>query len=468
VIAKPFSKESRSGVALWFGYALCTIGFLICLVAFYPGYMSLDSLDQWNQGRAWVFWDYHPPVMSAVWGILDRFFPGPFGMLFLHNAMFWSGTALFWRHTWRKSIILGLGLISFAYLPPVLALLSTIWKDVGLGSSLLLVSALLYGANKTSSRTLLIVSPIFLFYGYAVRLNASPAIIPLALWTAFIACRVFPFLKNKAERFGLLPVVCGVVYFLLLAGAVNLATSFLVKDGFTYPYQQVMLLDLSALSKTTDEQLFPPHVTNNENFSLEKVRERYSSYTVNPLIYGDKPPFKLSTKSDEVAALRERWLLAIWNHKTAYLKSRAEIFMHLTSLNQYDVAIPYLLQGDFHNPPEFKSKHGTLNRFLMAYFSYFSRSLLFRGFFWILISLGMVYLSARGKLHEDLETVFVLSISGLLYALAYFFLTPSSEFRYLWWTVLSATVSLLFLLAYGYRRWRGDLKTAAMANEANL
>ncbi|MBA3357229.1 MAG: hypothetical protein H0U18_15075 [Pyrinomonadaceae bacterium] len=112
---------------------------------FYPGYMSPDSLDQWNQGRTRTFWDYHPPLMSMVWGILDRFIPGPFGMLLLHNAIFWTGAAVFWRHTRRKSILLGLGLSSFAFLPPVLALLSTIWKDVGLGASLFLASALLWG-----------------------------------------------------------------------------------------------------------------------------------------------------------------------------------------------------------------------------------------------------------------------------------------------------------------------------------
>jgi hypothetical protein len=271
-------------------------------------------------------------------------------------------------------------------------------------------------------------------------------------------------LKRRTESFRLLPVICGVGYFLLLALTVNLATSFLIKDRITYPYQQVMLLDLSALSKTTDEPLFPAYVVRNENFSLEKVRERHSSYTVNPLIYGEKPPFKLTTNADEVSALRERWLQAIWNHKTAYLKSRLEIFMHLVSLNQYYVAAPYLLEGDFHNPTEFKSKNRALTRFLMAYFNYFSGSLLFRGFFWILLALGSVYLSARGKLHEDLEAVFVLSSSGLLYALAYFFWSPSSEFRYLWWTVLAASVSLLFLLSYASRRWRGTLATAETAN----
>jgi hypothetical protein len=427
--------------------------------------MSPDSVDQFNQGRAWVFWDYHPPLMSAVWGLLDKVIPGPFGMLLLHNVIFWTAAAVYWRATWRKSVLLGLGLIAFPFIPPVLSLLSTIWKDVGLGASFFLASALLYTANKKYSKTALAASCIFLFYGYAARLNAFPAVIPLALWSGFIACRIVPSLKRTTARLRLLPILCGLGYFLLLALAVNLTTAVLLRDqGTSYPYQQILLLDLAAISKTTDEPVFPGYIVSNENFSAQRVKELYTAFSVNPLIYGQKPPLKLTLKADEVSELKAAWLHAVWSHKEAYLKSRLELFMYLTSFNQYYVATPYLLEADFHNPPAFKSKHGPPTRFLIAYFSYFSRSLSFRGFFWILLSLGLVYLSARGKLHEDLETVFILSSSGLLYALAYFFWSPSTEFRYLWWTVIAANVSLLFLLAYAWRRWNETRKLKLMKN----
>jgi len=76
------------------GYALCLAGFVLTLVAFAPGLMSPDSIDQWQQGRAWSFNDVHPPMMSALWGIFDRVWPGPFLMLVFHNLLFWSGAAL--------------------------------------------------------------------------------------------------------------------------------------------------------------------------------------------------------------------------------------------------------------------------------------------------------------------------------------------------------------------------------------
>src|ERR1051325_2140122 len=91
------------GVSRVGGYLVCAAGFVLTVVAFYPGVMSPDSFDQWEQGRAWAFNDVHPPVMSALWGLMDRVWAGPAGMLLLHNALFWGAAALFWRLVRERS-----------------------------------------------------------------------------------------------------------------------------------------------------------------------------------------------------------------------------------------------------------------------------------------------------------------------------------------------------------------------------
>jgi hypothetical protein len=46
------SDEKRLGVfAGSGGYVVCLLGFVLTLVAFSPGLMSADSVDQWRQGR---------------------------------------------------------------------------------------------------------------------------------------------------------------------------------------------------------------------------------------------------------------------------------------------------------------------------------------------------------------------------------------------------------------------------------
>src|SRR5216684_4025026 len=74
------------------------LGVVFTVASFFPGYMSPDSVWQLQQGRAMRFNDWHPPVMSFLWGVIDRVVPGPAGMLVLHNVMFWAGLSLFVYH----------------------------------------------------------------------------------------------------------------------------------------------------------------------------------------------------------------------------------------------------------------------------------------------------------------------------------------------------------------------------------
>ena len=46
----------------------------------YPGYLSFDSGWQLREARTGVFSDWHPPVMAAIWSLVDRVVAGPIGM----------------------------------------------------------------------------------------------------------------------------------------------------------------------------------------------------------------------------------------------------------------------------------------------------------------------------------------------------------------------------------------------------
>ena len=61
------------------------------------------------------------------------------------------------------------------------------------------------------------------------------------------------------------------------------------------------------------------------------------------------------------------------------------------------------------------------------------------------------------------ETPFSAS-TGLAYSFAYFFVTPSSEFRYLWWTVLTAIISTLLFALHLYTH-RAELRARRAASD---
>jgi hypothetical protein len=157
------SAESKTENKPFSGYLLCILGFGLTIWAFYPGFMSPDSVTSFTEARQNSFTDISSPVMSYLWRLLDKIVAGPAPMLILQNAVFWSACAVFWHATHKKSFRLGLCLVLFALMPQILSQLPVVWKDVGLGAALFLASALLYLADKTKNKVALFVSPLFLF-----------------------------------------------------------------------------------------------------------------------------------------------------------------------------------------------------------------------------------------------------------------------------------------------------------------
>src|ERR1041385_9171669 len=95
------------------------------------------------------------------------------------------------------------------------------WKEVVLCVSLILAAALLLTARRTGSKVVLLASVPMLFYGYGVRHNAAPAILPLTLWSGVIAMQVFRPRRDEPTRMHtVLPFVAGLAYFMLLTAAV--------------------------------------------------------------------------------------------------------------------------------------------------------------------------------------------------------------------------------------------------------
>ncbi len=450
----------------WGGYVLCAAGFALTVAAFYPGLMSDDSFDQWDQGHRWWFYDVHPPLMSAVWGLLDRVVEGPGLMLLLHNLLFWGGATMFWRATRARAPLASLAFAGFGLLPQVWATLPTIWKDVGLGASLLLASALVYAAARKEGRgakfsgALLLASVPLLFYGYGVRLNAAPAVLPLALWSGVIACRVLPAPRGPGRR-RVLAVAVGLVYFALLTAAVSVTTRLLVKGNTVYPHQQIFLFDLTAISAVTGRPYYPEYLSRQETFSPAAAAGRFEPCGVNTLIYGHSAPMQISRDAVEVASLRDAWLRAVRENPAAYLRHRARVFACLTGIGRTAVVHSFLPATGKNNPPQFRRPLNALTRALTSYFFLFSNTPFFRGFIWLMVCAAAAYVSLRlGVSSEEARAAFVLSSSGLLYGLGYFFYTPSSEFRYLWWTVLAACVSAVLLATHASAR-RGRARPSA-------
>src|SRR5689334_9430002 len=120
------------------GYAICLLAFLFITWSFFPGVMTPDSVASLEQGRTGIYSDINSPVMSWLLGRLDTLLAGP-GLIFvIHIAIFWAACALLWSATDAKSRWLGIWMVLFGLMPQIVAPTVAIWKDVAMGTSLLM------------------------------------------------------------------------------------------------------------------------------------------------------------------------------------------------------------------------------------------------------------------------------------------------------------------------------------------
>ncbi len=429
------------------GYLICFLGFALTLAAFYPGMMSPDSIASLAEGRSGIIYDQNSWIMSYLWGGLDQLVAGPGLMFVLQVGVFWIAVACLWEAIHRESFALGIAAVLFPFLPSVLSQLPVIWKDVAMAVGLLMAVSLVFLAKKSKSKLVLLLSPPFLFYAFAARLNSVPAILPIAIWTGFVAVAVF-----ELGRGWTMSTAIGSAYFVVLLAGVLIAQS-LITDGRTsYPFQYVQLYDLAAISIRNNEPRFPQYVIDSPNFSMEDVRSNYTPTTVGRLVYTDQSRngeavLTVVETPEKIEELRTVWRQQILADPVGYLTHRSTVFLELIGLGR-SVALQYWDPALNRNPPEFRIEKNPVNRSIMAYFSVFQRPVMqtffFRGILWILACCFLVYRAARSRLSGDWDFVLVLSISSLLYIFSYFFTAPAADFRYIYWPAIASTIAVIF------------------------
>ena len=431
----------------WIGYAICLAGFVLTFAAFSPGMMSPDSIASLNEGRSGIIYDQNSPLMSFIWGLLDQILEGPVLMFTLQIAIYWTAVACLWEAVYRESFLLALGAVAAAFLPHMLSQLPVIWKDVGMAVTLFLAVALIYVARKKRSRIALAISPLFLFYAFSARLNAVTAVLPIAIWSGFVATSVFDLGRSWIGS-----TTIGVAYFCLLILAA-LGAQWIITGGRTsYPFQYVMLYDLAAISLATGEPRVPSYVAEDENFSMEKLRQNYAPTTVGGLVYNEqaadgRAPMTFSEDPNDIAELRSTWRQQVFSEPLAYLAHRASVFAQLIGLRR-SVSLQYWDLELTRNPSEYPIERNPANRILTGYLGAFRRpvtqSFFFRAIVWILAGVFLLYRAMRSKFSGDWAFVSVLAASSLLYIFAYFIVAPAADFRYIYWPAIASTVAVVF------------------------
>lgn len=407
--------------------AVIVAGLVIVCVYAFPGYMAYDSLDQLTQARTGSLTDWHPPVMSALWGLLDRIVAGPLLMLLLQCTLFLVGLYVLLRRRLAPTRAAVLTVVIFAF-PPTLTMMAVVLKDC------LMMGALLVGAaGLTSERRAPRIAGLVAFVlAAALRHNAISMVVPLVALLSPWPARKGPWIRAGV----------GALIALGLTGAglvINRGLTDVESHPFTgmlAPMDIVGTLTLAPdLSDAEVRELMPGVVFATESGLQARAREVYNVFAL-PMNHfrGERPLYREATTPEMRSAVSSAWLTLITRFPGAYARWRMIIMRELIGLTDVRWTPVYEARNEAAmlkvngQPP---ANRNVVQRWLAKRMLRLgATSLMFRPYLYLLLAIGLVVI-----LRRDRMTVALL-LSGLACVVMDVVVIPAPDIRYCYWLMM--------------------------------
>lgn len=412
------------------------LGFTLNTLIFYPGFMSPDSLNQFQQASANSYSDWHPPIMAWVWRQLNFVFVPPTGLLFFQMLLLW-GSIYFLALEYVDSRFKPWILIMLPFAPSILSISGVIWKDVQMAFSLLAVFALNYVKRK---RIIFVITLLLVVYAISLRSNAILALPPLTILAVILVYKNFTRLKIIA-----LSIVATIAIFT--------GSNFLVQV-LTHPVKANLASvalqdDLAYFSLIKGDSLIP-------DVPLDHIKE---CATATP---GGSPMYVvdvcLATLGNRDAnspkiyteRLRDVWFQNIKENPIQYLRFR--LYGFNVQLRAPGIAPRYIWNdGIVENEFGFKALNSTFTSITKSGVDYIGKNFdfFFKPFFWAWLNVVTSILLFGMQSSRRRSLLLSFNFSGLTYLFSYFFVN-ASDYRYSYWTtIITIFVSLLAYYEYG-------------------
>jgi hypothetical protein len=420
------------------------VGIATVAWVYYPALMSPDSISMYRDALTGVLHgDRKMPLTAFLWAFILRVHEGPFPLLLFQNLIFWSGLALVVRScglspAWSATAVLAIGAV-----PPVFALLGTLWADVLLGAFLVLFLGMALLARDRGSRSLLLLSLVPLWCGLAARTNGLPAVVPLAVWWAALWLGIARPERPRAGRVAL----HALLLLVMMVGATRLFVRAVVTGGTgasARGLQFSMFHDLAGISVHSGTLHLPAYVHRAiPGFTLDTMRAVYDPADVNKFVYNPGWRIEMFTTTDPVNAreLRRTWWHAVRVHPGAYLRRRVDAIT--TGLQLRGVHYPFHAIIDSNDLGLVHDRRPVTERVLAFHTA--TRGLFFRGWLFLLASGAVV---VAGWRHRRWSAV-AAATSGICYVAPVALISAGADFRYIWWMIIATLVGALLLARDG-------------------
>jgi hypothetical protein len=422
------------------GHAVAAVIVLAGLLAalFAPGRFSPDSLDMYDQALRDRFTDWHSPILVGIWGVFDVA-PELVLLLFVALVMVSAMLLIASETTIRWAVV---ATVVVCLWPMTIGVLVTVSKDAWFAGFVLAAAAASAYAIRRTGRTrwvLLGVAALGFWLAVAARPNA---IVPVAAVLAF----GWPLVTTDGarrrwlSRDGLKRVGMAFVLVVAIVLSQRIWTSVVVDPDHVHPEQPTYQFDLAALSARTGELLLPASSLT-PGTTLDDVRAAVDEGESGALWFSEDPPVRWAVGPEAVSELREAWLTAIREHPIDMIEHRLAYAGSLLNIDRPAYS--------FYEPPALPAGWGfdfSLHRpFFPSFASWFGGTVAtwgwygwFRLWIWTLVLL-VVGLSRRGRRSVAVRT---LTAAGLGSLLSFMAAATSSGFRYAWFTMVCALLTL--------------------------
>ena len=421
--------------------ALVAVSMLALLaIVFYPGYMSPDSISHLEQATGVAhLTDWHPPVMTRLWGLLIGVTGHISSMLIfqlvlLVAAMFMM-SILVYRHTRNRAWALSVYIIIL--LPNIVNIAGVIWKDAQMAFSLTLAVLLIWfivSSKKPLGRVatygIVGLALLLIIYAGMLRYNALFAVLP-------ILC-VLPSLliKRPPVWSGLACIAAGLVVAIGVTIVINQPSE------KTHPITAVQLDDIVHVANLDGEHHGRWSMYKKIHGTCrDKTKDIMNSYII------------CTTASQREALKNEHqgvfndWLSTIIRHPIRYASYRLatfSIFLFPQPERMY-IFQPGIEQNQV--GAAVKNEYATSG--LVAYVKGGAQAnipLIFQPWLYLAVLAFVYYKSGRIREHTQRHFIRAVALSGLVYIMAYFPMAVAVDYRYIYWSVFATILSGLFTI----------------------
>lgn len=428
---------------------VCFSCFLLSIYTFYPGWMSPDSLFQYEDARRGVYFDWHPVLMAWWWNILLNIYDGPQPMLIQNLFFFWAGWFLL-AEFYRKSVGQIAAILPLLGLwPGVFFPLGQIWKDIFFAAPVFFCWALLL---YISGRRPTWAERITIFITLTLAVGAKPNGIVVLPFIAFYWLHLEqPSLLRKPLQLG-----SAALGLSALITIIPFLASKLLEVHRMNPFQYTQTYDLLAISVATNSILLPSYLQEKIGRDMQTIRPLYSSGGNNVMYYNTVGPIT-TTNPKELEELNDLWIKAVVDHPAIYLEHRWRNFMSLLRIGQVHAA--YVADAtNVENRYGIESRPTPISEILKSSTSK-TPWIYFPWIYGVIIFANCLLLAL---LRQRRMPSFLIAASTAAFVAPHILISPASDFRYLYYATLMAlaltATTIVAAAQWAYRDLRDSLK----------